>query len=431
MVRRRLAISMISLGLLASSCHRSTDTAQQAKSPEAPIGKPDQRAVDGINSFSVDLYKRSVQPGGSVIMSPASISVTAGLAYRGAKGRTADELARVFHFDASPTSYLGQNQQLLAAMNFSGAGSDLESANAIWLQSNMPVKPDFEADVSRYADAAVQRVDFRQDSGNARSRVNDWVAQATGGKITSLLGDDDLDNKTRAVLVNAIAWNGRWEMPFDAQNTKVEPFTLPDGHTAPARLMHNDLNGFQVLQRKGVKAVCLPFREERAAMYIFLPDTATGLRQFERDLSYAALKRWLADVKAAPGQATLLTLPKLHLEWRRDVRDDLTAMGAPTAFGADADFSGIATLPYPGENPDLKRLLLNHVVHKAAIDITEDGAQAEAATAADAEVAADLDDTKPAPPFVFRADHAFFFVLTDERTGMILFMGRYLGPSAS
>ena len=435
-VHRYLGIPLGCLGLLIATPLQAQEALAPDTMPAAPttirasLDQGGQNAVDGVNAFSLDLYKREIKPGQNLLLSPASVSVAVGLAYRGAVGQTADELNRTLHFNAPPAEYLRANAQLLAAMNFSGPGYQLQSANSVWLRTGMPLKPDFEADIARYGKAGFARTDFGKDAEASRLTINRWVEDATHDKIRDLLHPDDVTSNTGAVLVNAIYWKGKWWRTFDKAGTKIEPFTTAEGKKVQTSLMHAEAK-FHVLERAGVKAIRLPYEGGEVDMVIFLPNSSGGLIKFEQHLTWPSLKRWLDDLKNA-SRETILTLPKLHLDWRSDLKDDLGGMGAPTAFGDDADFSGMATLPYPGGNPQAIGLKISHVIHQTTIDVDEEGTEAAAATAVVMDmIVTGMRKKAPPPPFIFRADHPFLFALVDNRTGMILFMGRYVTPESA
>jgi serpin B len=191
---------------------------------------------------------------------------------------------------------------------------------------------------------------------------------------------------------------------------------------------------FSVVERGGVQAIELPYVGEEVSMVVFLPHSPRGSPKFEAGLTDQGFKGWFAALDAAEPRDTSLTLPKMHLEWQNDLSGTLADMGAPTAFGDEADFSGMAIFPYPGSAEDEAGLKISHVIHKACLDVDEEGAEAAAATAVEA--GADMIVTglsggpPPPPPIIFRADRSFLFVLRDERTGLILFMGRYVAPAA-
>lgn len=387
-------------------------------------------AITGINAFSLDLYRHTLITNENHFLSPASVSVAVGLAYRGARGMTAAELEKTFHFVKQPRDYLRANGQVLETMTFAGPRRELRTANAVWLQEGMPLLLEYEQDIAAFAKAGLQRVNFRADADAARLKVNGWVAESTRDKIRDLLQPADVTADTRAILVNAIYWKGAWASDFDKSQTKPERFTVLNGDHVSAPLMHQRSN-FQVIERGGIKAILLPYVGNEVEMAVFLPNSAKGLPIFEKKLTARDLSRWLDDLANAESRETILTMPKMHVEWRQDLKSTLQAMGAPTAFSDDADFLGMATFPYPGEDPNAIGLKIAHVIHKTYLDVDETGSEAAAATAVVMNIIVTSSRRRgppPPPPFLFCADKPFLFLLRDRRTGLILFMGRYVKP---
>jgi serpin B len=388
-------------------------------SPEA------QAAIAGINAFSLDLYKQTLKPNENLFQSPASVSFDLALAYRGAVGRTAEELRQAIHYTAAPDAYLRASADVFASMNISRPGQVLQTANSIWVQDSMPLKPGYVADVEHYLGAAPQRTDFRTHPETSVADINRWVATATHDRIIGLLHESDITAETRSVLVNAIYFKGKWQAPFSAEDTKREPFARLDGAIQPTQLMHQRSH-FAVVDRGGVQAIELPYGWGDVSMVVFLPHSG-GLRRFETGLTDQGLRGWFDALAAAERRDTILTLPKMHLAWRQSLRGAIESMGAPIAFTSDADFSGAATIPYPGEAPGATGLRISDVIQEANIDVDEEGSEAAAATATIQVVVVSRPLHTP-PPIVFRADKPFLFLLRDRRTGLILFMGRYVAP---
>jgi serpin B len=370
-------------------------------------------AVEGINAFSLDLYRRTLKPNENAFLSPASVSAAAALAYRGAVGTTADEMRGVFHYDADPRAYLPVDAGVLAAMNFCGRDSGtLQTANAIWVQDGLPLKPDYLADVRRYMSAGLHQTNFRADPEAARTDINGWIAQGTHDRIADLLPPGSVTQATQAMLVNTIYWKGAWLSPFDASDTKIETFTQLDGVTRPTSLMHQTAH-FAVVERGGVQAIDLPFGrggDGHVSMVVFLPRSLAGLPKFEAGLTDKELTAWFRALDQAKFVYTDLTLPKIHLTWQADLVRPLQDMGAPTAFGERPDFSAMS--------PDA--LWIYKVLHATWLDVDENGAEAAGATAVG------VLGSFPPPPIIFRADRPFLFVLRDDRTGLVLFIGRYV-----
>jgi serpin B len=390
----------------------------------APMNPAADGAVSGINHFTLDLFKRMGQPNDNLFLSPASVSTAMALAYRGARGVTADELRRVLYFSAPPETYLSVQAPILRAMTFSATGRELSTNNSLWVQDGLSLNPAYLADTAANAGAGLWQVDYRADPDRARVTINQWVSDKTHDRINNLLSPEDVTNKTRAILVNTIYWKGHWETAFPIAATKTQPFHLLDGETIPALLMHQEA-GYQVLERNGVKAIDLPYRGGEVSMTVLMPNRAGGLPAFEAGLTDATLTRWLAALDASEARPTIVTLPKMHLEWSGDLVGAFKALGVSAAFDARADFYGMAAVPSD------QVLAIGHIIHQTWLDVDEEVSEAAAATAVveDVIVTRLLNPPKPKPPFVFRADKPFLFLLRDRRTHAILFIGRYTGPT--
>jgi serpin B len=377
-------------------------------------------AVRGINAFSLDLYRRTVAPAKNHFLSPASVSAAMSLAYRAAGGATADELRRFLHYTAPPADYLRATAGVLASMNFSRPGRELATANSIWLDESVVLRPDYLADTAMLAGSAVEQANFRVAPNEARLRINQWVERRTAGRIKDLLDPSKVTESTRSVLVNAIYLKANWADPFPAEATKPEPFGQLNGERAMVPLMHQT-GYFQALQRDGVKAIILPYQGRELEMAVFLPEAARGLPRFEAQLSDETLSDWFKRLSAAPAQYTELALPRMHLSWDDDLVPTFKTMGMQAPFSIDADFSAIATPQDEGT------LAIGAIVHKAYLDLDQEGSEAAAATAAVA-IMVTGSRIPPPKPFIFTADHPFFFVLRDRRTGLICFVGRFVSP---
>ncbi len=390
---------------------------------------PDAQAlVASTNAFSLDLLREASPRDANLIISPASVSTAVGFAYRGAAGDTASQLKTVMRYPFDPEQNLRASGALMTTMSFSAQGRDLRTANAIWVQEGMPFDQRFEQDMNAYAKAGIGRADFKTDAEGARQRVNRWVEGATNGNIDQLLQPGIVTATTRAVLVNAVWFMAEWQFPFSKRATRSEPFTAIDGAISTTSLMHHR-GGFAAFRRDGVSVIQLPYKGGETALVIFLPDKAGALPKFEQNLTPKALSRWFADLDKTAPRDTVLTLPKLKLRWRSDLSENLKRMGAPLAFSDAADFSAMARLPYPGGDPKEIGLKISHVIHEATIEVDEVGSEASAATAVVMDVVVSGRRVPPPPPpFIFKADKPFLFALRDLRTGLLLFVGRYVRP---
>lgn len=374
----------------------------------------------GNNAFALDLYHHlSAQPG-NLFFSPESLSTAFATTDAGARGQTAAEMARVFHFTLPPAQLHPAMGALLKSLNAPHPGYTLRVADALWAQQDQPFLPDYLSLMQRDYGAALHPVDFRTASESVRGTINQWVAQQTNDRIQNLIGPGVLTPQTRLVLANAIYFKGTWRDPFPREATAQETFHLAHGKTVQAPLMHR--TGRSLYYDGGTfQALELPYASDnpadRLAMVVLLPKNPDGLRSLEQKMNAEDLSSWIA--KLEPAETVVLTLPRFRLTQQFELSRTLAAMGMPQAFSGAADFSGMTGQP---------GLAISAAIHKAFVDVNEEGTEAAAATA-NTMVATAM--RMPQPPIVFRADHPFLFLIRDVRTGAILFLGRLENPDQS
>jgi len=249
--------------------------------------------------------------------------------------------------------------------------------------------------------------------------INEWVEDETREKIKDLIQRGVLTPFTRLVLTNAVYFKGDWASPFEKEATREEDFTLTDpAHAAEAirtPMMHQT-EDFGYMETDAFQALEMPYAGDRLTMVVFLPRQTAGVSAFEETMTAENLSAWLKSLRE---QKVVVAMPKFKMTVQFQLADTLKAMGMRDAFSLPpADFSGMIER---GE----KELKISHVIHKAFVDVNEEGTEAAAATAV--VVALEL---APMRPLVFRADHPFVFLIRDKRTGSILFMGRVMDPQA-
>jgi serpin B len=344
--------------------------------------------------FTFDLYRRAAEKEGNVVLSPYSVAAALAMVREGARGATADEMARVL--GAAPPAV-------------DAVGSRLDVANSVWLQSGFAVKPDYTSLLQSRYGAVAEQVDFQRATEQARQRINTWVEQKTEGKIEDLLVPGTVTADTRLVLANAVYFKGAWESPFDAKRTAAADFTLASGEKVSAPFM-NQKARFGYVSDDRVTALSMPYAGGDVSMVVLLPAEAGGLVALERDLTRERLDAWVGAMRRLE---VTTAIPKFQMTSEMSLADTLSAMGMRRVFTRDADLSGIA---------EGKGLALTAVVHKAFVDVNEEGTEAAAATGGVVGV------TSVQNPVVFRADRPFLFVVRHEPTGTVLFIGRVVDP---
>lgn len=389
-------------------------------------------AVDAVNGLSVDLYKKlASREKGNLFFSPYSISDALAMAYAGARGTTTQEMAKTLYFPV---------EQLTLHKSFSALNSNLEAiqkrgnvqintANALWVQSDynegtdyFKCKDEFLNLTKEYYKSELKQVDYRDTSKSAfiRDTINAWVEQKTNSKIKNLVPSDVPDKNTRLILVNAIYFKGKWDIEFKKENTKPMPFYLNSNDTKDVEMMYQQKH-FQYQEDKDIQALTMLYDGDDLSMVIILPKDKDGLAAVEEQLTVDKLKSWA--IPWMGHEDVQVHLPKFKLETKLMLADTLNDMGMPLAFNENnADFSGMADFP-----PD-HHLYISKVIHKAFVDVYEEGTEAAAATGIIMHKGGAAFGVKPHEPKVFRADHPFIFLIKDNKIGAILFLGRYTGP---
>ncbi len=384
-----------------------------------PVPPEARNLTSGNAAFAADLYTRlAARTSGNLVFSPMSIRAALAMTYGGADGTTATEMATTLHFEGEPDAvHRGYGWSMRHWNETTPRPYTLAVANRLFVDSARTIVPAFEAMTAEHYLAAVQTLDIARDPEASRTTINGWVDRATAHHIREVIPQDGLDPLTALVLVNAVYFEGQWETPFDRDDTKPETFFARgrDAISVPTMSMHQYARVGH--HRDGLRTLELPYRGGDYAMTILLPDARDGLPAIERQLSAVKLAHWLGTA-GAEGDVDI-TLPRFELEPELvELRDDLIALGMPSAFDPDrASFHGLLQTEDP--------VWISKVLHRAMIEVDEQGTVAAAATA----VAVDALLGLPPEPVTFHVDHPFLFLLRDRNTGAILFLGRVTDPS--
>jgi serpin B len=363
-------------------------------------------------AFAIALYRRLAASPGNFLFSPYSVATALCMAHAGARGRTREEIEAAL--GATRGELLDVFGGLARELRRLGdakphARFQLRTANSLWHQAGYPVDTGLVDSLSRELGAQVIAADFQERPREAVARLNAWVAEATEGRIPAIAGW--LDPLTRVILANAVYFKAAWQWPFEAAATRPAPFRLLDGHSVEVPMMHHK-RAFGYARSRGIQAVRLPYSNDWFALTILLPDTGR-LEAAERKLDSSMLLD-LVGLREG-GRDLRLWLPRFRIESAVELRPHCEALGIVDAFGPRADFSGISSEP---------GFALSQVLHRARVDVDEEGTEAAAATAT-IMVGAALWAPKPRE---VRVDRPFLFVISDRPTGSILFMGRVVDP---
>ncbi len=387
------------------------------------------------DAFGARLYQ-GLGGQGNLVVSPASIATALRLALLGARGDTATELAAALGL-AGPEQAADSLRATSAALDGLASGPlTLRAPNTMWVQSGLPLRPEFTAALAGLAGVSVHDADFARAAEAARKEINALVAEQTAGKITGLLSPGTVAAATRLVLASAVYLKAAWARPFPEAATADGPFHPEPGQDVQVPLMHLAAR-LRYLRGDGYQVVELPYAGGRLAMLIVLPDG--GLGPLEDRLAAGGLAGLTGGAAGAAGaggaaggadgpaggvgeglsaQQVSLVLPKFRMTWALDLAPVLTALGVRRAFTRGADFSGLTAA---------ERLQIGAVAHKAYIDVDEQGTEAAAATAVTMALSRAVFG---GPPVEVIADRPFLYAITDTASGLPVFLGRVADPSA-
>ncbi|MGA3132820.1 MAG: serpin family protein [Terracidiphilus sp.] len=405
-------MKLVLLAILAAST--------AAVAAQSPSSKSADQAeiVRGSNAFATDLYAQLHTKPGNLFFSPESISTAFAMAYAGARGQTATEMAHVFHYTLPPERLHPAMGALLAGMNGTHQGYELHVTDALWAEQNANFLPAYLNLVKTNYGAGFHPVDFKSDPNSARTTINAWVAQQTNNKIQNLLGPGTVTPATRLILTNAIYFKAAWADQFSKSATKNADFHVSVGKNVQAPMMRNS-GSYDYFKGPSFQALLMPYEKDEVSMLILLPDDANGLPALERALTAGNLEKWIASLSYA--QKVIVSLPRFKITQQFELSSTLEDLGMKTAFSASsADFSAMT---------GNKSLAISAAIHKAYIDVDENGTEAAAATAVVMTEMAIQPRAPSPPPIIFTADHPFLFLIRDTKSGSILFLGRVTDPT--
>lgn len=402
-----LMIAILSAGMAIAVSYAGLDV----KTPD-----PDSQVlVDGNTHFALDLYAQLREQDGNLFVSPLSISSALAMTYAGARGNTATEMAAVLHFQLEPERLHPAFAALLAGLDApkEQPGYQLHIANALWLQQGYKFLPEFLEIGQTHYSAGLELLDFLNAVEKARQTINTWVEKQTAGKIVELIPRDILGRTTKLVLTNAIYFKGRWAVRFDQEDTRDEPFTLGNKQRIDVPMMHQSAE-FGYCDQPGLQLLDLPYAGQALSMVVLLPKEPDGLARLEKSLNARTLAGWLTKLGK---KKVRVSLPRFTMTSEFRLDQNLHSLGMRAAFDpSKADFSGM---------DGTHELYLGAVLHKAFVDVGEEGTEAAGATAVVMKLRG-----SPQRPATFQADHPFLFLIRDTRTGSVLFIGRVLNPKS-
>lgn len=379
--------------------------------------KTKRNLIEGNNKFALKIFnKLSTNGNGNIFISPYSISTALTMTYGGAKGETKDQMRRALFLLENDQLVHNSFQYLLQNMNDldnSEKNLVLKTANAIWVESDFKIKEDYKKLVKTKYLSVINGMDFTNKQEKCRIKINNWASENTENKITDLIPKGLISSQTKLVLTNAIYFLADWQNQFKKRYTKEENFYLSNDEKIKTKMMHQTEH-FKYTENQKIQIIELPYENDRLSMIVFLP-RSNNSNSTDSLLTLDSFNKNIQDLRS---EKIRLYLPKFKFTYFSSLNNVLQEMGMKDAFTNKANFSGI-------NKNERKALMISNVLHKAYIDVTERGTEAAAATA----VTMKLTSVRPTDkPIIFRADHPFIFMIYDNKTKQILFVGKLNNP---
>ena len=370
--------------------------------------------ITANNQFAIAMYQQingqPDQADKNVFFSPYSLSTVMAILYAAAEGETKAQIQKTFHYPA-PAILNPNSAALYNQFNKPNPDYKLATVNDLWMQQGLTLNKSYADTVQHYYSGQVTALDFEGSPDPARQTINKKIADKTKQLIPELLPKGSIKSDTAVVLTNAIYFKGDWTLPFTAERTSAQPFYNAIGRASTVQMMQQQ-SYFSYYEDKHIQVVQLPYKGDDLSMLVVLPklNHKLAMQQLAKSLNATKIKQWSAGLVR---QEVDLQLPKFKLDARYQMKTLLADMGMPKAFNNGAEFNLYA------DGPPIK---LDEVYHQAVVTVDEKGTEAAAAAGAVGMYVG------MSYPVEFKADHPFMFMIKDNKTDAILFLGQVNKP---
>ncbi|NGM66534.1 serpin family protein [Sphingobacterium sp. SGR-19] len=411
-------MKMIFTVLLSSALLASCDKDGGSKDihgQELQLSETDKQQIKQTNTFTAKLFleaTKDLKSSDNAFLSPFGVSTVMAMAYNGAGGDTKEAISKAFNFDQISDEHLNAYYQtLIKGLPLVEPQTELSMGNAIWHNQDIPLKPDFLKVNEQFYNAKAGKLDFTDPK--AKDVINDWVKDKTKNKIDKII--DATKQEDLAYLLNAIYFKGMWEQKFDKTNTAKADFHTASGQTVQADFMHKQHTyGMLTMGTTGIQAVEIPYSNKKFSMLLIQPTDAASTDWSTMKLDEFMNALGSEQASFSPVKMDLY-LPKFKFSYERKLNGDLTNLGMGIAFQIDANFSNLSDRPSA----------ISEVKHKAFVEVDEEGTEAAAVTSVGMVVT-----SLPQIPKI-RFDHPFIFVVKENKSNLILFIGKINNPLSS
>lgn len=396
--------------LTGFACKDLGTLSQDQRAPLRALTSAEKAIVAADNSFGFKFFTavNKTEPAKSIFLSPVSVSMALGMTLNGANGTTRDAMIQTLEFTGMAQTDINSSYKSLIAL-LSGLDPKVafQIANSIWHRPELNVERAFKDVNQLYFNAEINSLNFSDP--NASSTVNAWVDRCTKGKITKIV-PNPIPAEMVMYVINAMYFKGTWTTTFDTTSTRDDIFIRPDGSRTSCRMMYQK-GKLKYFGSDQLQVVDLPYGDAGFSMTVLLPAAGTSIDDFAGNLTQQV---WNSAVSGLVSQEAELYFPKFKFEYEKTLNDMLKSMGMSIAFSTtDADFTNI---------DKRGQLYISEVKHKTYVQVDEEGTEAAAVTSIGIGV------TSIGQHPVMRVDRPFIFVIRENNSGTILFIGKIVEP---
>jgi serpin B len=364
--------------------------------------------IESMNAFSFKLLDQLQNNTDNCFFSPFSIYGALSMTYAGAKEQTRLDLEKVLEF-SEKDSIIQNFHDLSNSLEMERELSFL-SSNSLWSQKNLKIEKSYIKLVQQQYNAKVENVNFAEEKDREKGRleINQWIDKQTKGNLPNFISKGVLDESTTMILINAVYFNALWNTAFLPENVNNQVFFVSDKDSVGCQMMHLSFESFY-FEDDSMQILEIPYQNNKATMLVFLPKKGVSTKNIDYDY-YKKVS------KSMNSHLINLTFPKFKMQVSYELSDYLKKMGLKSAFEPGADFSGIT---------GNKNLILDKIIHKSILDVSEKGTEAASSTAV-----ISMRSTKLVKDEVnFVANRPFYFLIKQKTENLILFMGYLASPA--
>jgi serpin B len=395
--------------ILAVACETNPAVPE---SKDLNLNKKSLELLASDNVFGLELFQEVMQDaktGENVMISPLSVALALGMTYNGSASTTREAMEATLKLQGLTEEEINDGyKSIIDQLLDLDPKVIMEIANSIWCREGFDVTGAFINTNKEHFYAEVRSLDFNRP--DAKDIINQWVADQTHELIEEII--DYIPPLAVMYLINAIYFKGTWTYEFDPEDTQPELFYPASGASFETPAMHQETE-LKYCCNELFELVEIPYGDGKFSMLVFLPSDKHTCADILAELDNDNWNSWTSNLAET---RVYLQLPKFKFETFKLLNDPLSRMGMEIAFSDAADFTRI--------NP-AGNLFISRVLHKTFIEVNEEGTEAAAVTA----VEISLTSAGGGGLTHFIADKPFLFVIRENSTGSILFMGRLSQPS--